>query len=204
MRVSSAIRAMTSDRAVTEVRSVLPCDGLTKFVGLLLPFLQLPLHGLNFSFGAPPFDAGPNAQRSAAIRKPDADGLIGYRLWIIDPMWLGSHATWIYALGKEGCKRNLALSGPIHPAKGPMIPARVLYSRSYNRRDFLALAMFCNRANFDSYPVATGESCDCDAMGSTRRADSNRLLAGAEHEQYPVLRFAGKLHHSLRESLISA
>ena len=94
------MRVAITSVAPLQVRSVLPCDGLTKFVGLLLPFLQLPLHGLNFSFGAPPFDAGPNAQRSAAIRKPDADGLIGYWLWIIDPMWLGSHATWIYALGK--------------------------------------------------------------------------------------------------------
>jgi hypothetical protein len=69
-----------------------PSNGFAKFVGLrLFPFLKLPIHGLNFAFGTPPFGASPDAQHSAAIGKPNTDGLIGWRFWIIDHVWLGSH-----------------------------------------------------------------------------------------------------------------
>jgi hypothetical protein len=74
-----------------------PSNSFAKFISLLLPFLKFPLHGLNFAFGTPPFGASPDAQHSAAIGKPNTDGLIGYRFWIIDHVWLGSH----FALGIE-------------------------------------------------------------------------------------------------------
>ena len=104
-------------------------NGFAKFVGLLLfPFLKLPLHGLNFAFGTPPFGASPDAQHSAAIGKPNTDGLIAYRFWIIDHVWLGSHFAVgigskrfhnfdperrLYARRKTGCKGNLVPFGPI-------------------------------------------------------------------------------------------
>jgi hypothetical protein len=49
-------------------------NGLAQFVSLLfLPFLKLPLHGLNFAFDTPPCGASPDAQHSAPIGKPNTD-----------------------------------------------------------------------------------------------------------------------------------
>jgi hypothetical protein len=103
-----------------------PSNGFAKFVGLhLFPLLKLPLHGLNFAFGTPPFGASPDAQHSAPIGKPNTDGLIGYRFWIIDHVWFGSHFALgigskrfhnfdperrLYARRKRDCKDNLAPS----------------------------------------------------------------------------------------------
>jgi hypothetical protein len=113
-----------------------PRNCFAKFVSLFLPFLQFPLHGLDFPFGTPPFGASPHAPHSAAIGKPNADGFVGHRFRIIDYGCFGRHSIAIelegfhfyprfldFTFAIEAGARTIWLSlGPFAMRRGPTEP----------------------------------------------------------------------------------
>ena len=59
-------------------------NGLAKLISLFSTLFKLPPDGSDLAFHAPPFCTGPDAQHSAPVGEPNADGLIGYWFGIID------------------------------------------------------------------------------------------------------------------------